>query len=79
VTLRLSPSPGAVRRGLSRQGSMRSVVIVIVLPFFELLIEEVNVVRNPVAVEELVELLIVDAMRSFDLPFKCGVRGWMYT
>jgi hypothetical protein len=47
-------------------------VIVIVLPFFELRVEEVNVVRDPVAIEELVELLVVDAMRTFDL----AVQMW---
>jgi hypothetical protein len=31
-----------------------------------------NVVRNSVAVEELVELLVVDAMRSFDF----AVQVW---
>jgi hypothetical protein len=46
---------------------VRPVVIVVILPFFQLLVEEVNVVRNPIAVQELVELLVVDAMRSFDL------------
>src|SRR5262245_12532461 len=43
-------------------------VIVIVLPLFELRVEEVNVVADAVLVQELVELLIVDAMGSFDLP-----------
>jgi hypothetical protein len=47
-------------------------VIVIVLAFFELRIEEVNVVRNPVSIEELVELLIVDAMG----PFNLAVQMW---
>jgi hypothetical protein len=46
---------------------VRSVVIVVVLPFLELLVEEVNVVRDPITVEELVKLLIIDAMGSFDL------------
>jgi hypothetical protein len=41
---------------------VRPVVIVIVLPLFQLRVEEVSVVRNPVAIEELVELLIVDPM-----------------
>ena len=41
-------------------------VIVVVLPFFQLPVEEVNVVGDAVTVEELVELLIVDPMRSFD-------------
>ena len=43
--------------GLARQGPVRSVVVVVILPRFELLVEEVNVVRDPVAIEELVELL----------------------
>ena len=51
---------------------MRSVVIGVILPRFELLVEEVNVVRDPVAIEELVELLVVDAMGAFDL----AVQMW---
>jgi hypothetical protein len=54
-------------------------VIVLILPFFQLLVEEVNVVRNPVAVEELIELLVVDAVGSFDLAVEMWVRGRMYT
>jgi hypothetical protein len=41
-------------RGLSGQGAVRPVVIVVILPFFQLLVEEVDVVRDSVAVEELV-------------------------
>jgi hypothetical protein len=51
---------------------VRPVVIVVILPLFQLLVEELNVVRNPVAIEELVELLIVDPMGSFDL----AVQMW---
>ena len=47
-------------------------VIVVILPLFELLVKEVNVVGNPVAIEELVELLVVDAMGPFDL----AVQMW---
>ena len=52
---------------------MRPVVIVIVLPLFQLRVEEMNVVGDTVAIEELVELLVVDAMGSFDLPVQ--MRG----
>jgi hypothetical protein len=48
------------------------VVIVVILPLLELFVEQVNIVRNPVAIEELVELLVVDAMGSFDL----AVQVW---
>src|SRR5262245_36518393 len=51
---------------------MRPVVIVIVLPLFELRVEEVNVVGDAVAIQELVELLVVDTMGSFDL----AVQVW---
>ena len=53
---------------------MRPVVIVIVLPLFQLRVEEVNVVRNAVAIEELVKLL-VDAMGSLDLAVQVGCPG----
>ena len=42
-------------------------VIVVVLPF-----EKVDVVGNPVAIQELIELLVIDAMRSFDLAVEMG-------
>jgi hypothetical protein len=42
-------------------------VIVVVLPLPEFLIEEVNVVADAVLVEELVKLLVIDAVGSFDL------------
>jgi hypothetical protein len=41
---------------------VRSVVIVVVLPFPKLLVKQVNVVGDPVLVEELIELLVVDAV-----------------
>ena len=47
-------------------------VIVVVRPLAQLLIEQVNVVGNAVLVQELVELLVVDAMRSFDLAVEVG-------
>ena len=46
---------------------MRTMVIVVVLPLAQLLVEQVDVVGDSVLVEELVELLIVDPVRSFDL------------
>jgi hypothetical protein len=54
---------------------MRSVVMVVILPLFQLLVEEVNVVRNPVAIEVLVELLVVDAMGAFDLAVQVRCPG----
>ena len=42
-------------------------VIVIVLPLTEFLIEQVDVVRDAVPVEQLVELLVIHAMRALDL------------
>jgi hypothetical protein len=54
------------------------VVIVVVLPLSQLVIEQVNVVRNTVTVEQLVELLVVDPVRALDLAFNRGVLGRMY-
>ena len=41
---------------------MRPMVVVVVLPFAQLLIEQVNVVRYTALLEELVELLVVNPM-----------------
>ncbi len=46
---------------------MGPVVVVVVLPFAQLLVEEVDIVADAVLVEQLVELLVVDAVRAFDL------------
>ena len=52
---------------------MRPVVIVVVLPLAQLLVEQVNVVGDAVLVQELVELLVIDPVRAFDLAVQ--VRG----
>jgi hypothetical protein len=41
---------------------MRPVVMVVVLPLPQLLIEQVDVIRDALFVEELVELFVVDAV-----------------
>ena len=52
-------------------------VIVVVLPLAQLLVEQVNVVADAVLVEQLVELLVIDPSDRSTFPFKCGVRGRM--
>jgi hypothetical protein len=49
--------------------------IVVVLPLAQLLVEQVNVVADAVAIQELVELLIVDAMRAVDFPVQMWRPG----
>ncbi len=49
---------------------MRAVVVVVILPFAQLVIEQVDVVADAVGVEELAELLVVDPMRALDLPIQ---------
>ena len=46
---------------------MRAIVVVVVLPFAELVVEDVRIVDQD-AVEEPVELLCVDAVGSLDAP-----------
>jgi hypothetical protein len=41
---------------------VRPMIIVIVLPFLKLVVEQVDVVANAVLVEELVKLLFIDTM-----------------
>ena len=57
----------AVRTGFATERPVRTVVIVVVLPFTQLLIEQVNVVGDAVSIQQLVELLVIDAMRALDL------------
>jgi hypothetical protein len=45
---------------------VRTVVIVVVLPLTQLVVEQVDVVGDPVSIQELVELLVIDPMRAFD-------------
>jgi hypothetical protein len=49
---------------------VRTVIIVIVLPLSQLLIEEVNIVGDAVIVQELIKRLVVHAMGSFHLPIQ---------
>jgi hypothetical protein len=44
--------------------------IVIVLPLPQLFVEEGDVVADAVLVEELVELLVIDAVRAFNFPIQ---------
>jgi hypothetical protein len=53
------------------------VVIVVVLPLTQLVVEQVAVVGDPVSIQELAELLVIDPMRALTLPFNRGVRGRM--
>jgi len=48
-------------------------VILVVLPLSEVLVEEVDVIADAVLVEEVIELLVVDAVRSFELDAQVGV------
>jgi hypothetical protein len=45
-----------------------AMIIVVVLPLAKSLIEQVDVVRDAILIEQLVELLVIDAMRALDLP-----------
>jgi hypothetical protein len=51
---------------------MGPVVVIVILPLPELLVEQVNVIGNAVVVEELIELLVVDPVRPLDLAVEMG-------
>jgi hypothetical protein len=58
---------------------MGPVVIVIVLPFAKFVVEQVDIIPDAVLVEELVKLLLVDAVRALDLAIQPGrseLRLW---
>jgi hypothetical protein len=52
---------------LAAERSVRTVVIVVVLPLPQLVVEQVDVVGDPVSIQELVELLVIDPIRALDL------------
>jgi hypothetical protein len=52
---------------LAAECSVRPVVIVVVLPLAQLVVEEVNVIGDAALVQELVELLVVDAVGPLNL------------
>jgi hypothetical protein len=52
---------------------MRTVVIVVVLPLPQPLVEKVNIVGDAVPVQELVELLVVHTMRALDFAIEVRV------
>src|SRR5689334_20615127 len=54
---------------------MRPVVVVIVFPFSKLLVVEADVVADAVLVQQLIELLVVDTVRAFDLAVEAR-RSW---
>ena len=62
-------------RGLAAERSMRPVVVIVLLPLFQLLVEQLNIVADPITVEELIELLVVDTMGPFDLPVEVRRPG----
>jgi hypothetical protein len=51
-------------------------VVVVILPFAQFLVEQMDVVADAVVVQELVELLVVDAMRPLHLAIETrGARA----
>jgi hypothetical protein len=61
---------------LPAEASVGAMVVVVVLPFLELVVEDLGVVDDH-AVEQAVELLGIDAVGAFDLSVGRGVRGLM--
>ena len=53
---------------------MGPVVIVVVLPLAQLLVKEMDVVADAISVQELVELLGIDAVRALDFAVETSLR-----
>lgn len=67
MTLRLAFWPGVVRTGFAAERAVRPMIIVIVLPLPQFVVEQMNVVGDAVGIQQLIKLLIVDPVRSLDL------------
>ena len=50
-------------------------VIVVVLPLTQLLVEQMDVITDAVLVEQLIELLVINTMRALDLSIEAW-RAW---
>lgn len=50
-------------------------VIVVVLPFPQLVIEQMDIVGNATVVKELIELLVIDAVGPLDFPVQVRRSG----
>jgi hypothetical protein len=61
---------------LATEAHVWAMVVVVVLPLTQLVVEDLGVVDDD-ALQEPVELLAVDAVGAFDLPFSRGLRGLM--
>jgi hypothetical protein len=57
---------------------MRPAVVVVILPLAQLLVRELNVIRDAVLVQELIELLVIHAVRSFDFGLDPIARRFSY-
>ena len=62
MTRQLEIIRSVVHTGPTLQRPMRAMIIVVVLPFTQFVVEQVDVVRDAVSIEQLVELLRVDAV-----------------
>src|SRR4030095_1473560 len=62
-------------RGLTGKCPVRAMVIVVVLPLPQFLVEQMDVIADAVLVEELVELLVIDAVRALHLSVEAR-RVW---
>ena len=54
--------PEPLVRGLPIEGSVGSMVIVVVLPFTKFVVEQVDIVGDAVFVQQLIELLLIHAV-----------------
>ena len=52
-------------------------IVVVVLPFTHFFIKQVDVVRDTVLIERLVEFLLVNVVRTLDLAVQVRSRGRM--
>ena len=62
VTHELSFSHESLKRGLPFQSLVWTMIVVVVLPLMQFLVEQVNVVRDAALIEYLVELLVFDSV-----------------
>ena len=50
-------------------------IVVVILPFTQFLVEQMDVVADAILIEQLVELLVVDAVRPLHFAVQAGCAG----
>lgn len=56
---------------------MRPMIVIVILPLTQFLVEQMDVIADALSIKELIELLVIDAVRSLYFAVQPG-GAWPY-